>query len=365
MTMNNGLPVLNSIKRPAYKNLHDYLFQMGCAYPAHPARSEELKDYLSDLGFKGHPDFPGQKMYDVRAVIIDIYRRQRKQEKKDKKKAARQLAEHKAALLEIKETQLAEQLGQEASFFQKHGGMGFHLLANLFPLMSEDQIDALAADIRTNGLKEPIITFEGKIIDGRNRYLACLRALVEPVFKEYTGTDALGYVISFNIKRRHLEPAQRAMIAAGIADMKVGNNQHSSNELTSVKGAAKAMGCSVTNVKHAKVIQSKGIPELKEAVNQNKIAISRAAMISGLDPKDQYFIVTQPKKPKEAIIGLFEAALNLHEIKIYLTDDEYGLICKAMGSLNDEARFITQTVLKAIKDAESANHTYSGLQHAY
>src|SRR5262249_6243445 len=45
--------------------------------------------------------------------------------------------------------------------------------ANLFPMMSEDEFRVFKEDIRIRGLEEDIVFFEGKILDGRNRYRAC------------------------------------------------------------------------------------------------------------------------------------------------------------------------------------------------
>jgi hypothetical protein len=89
-----------------------------------------------------------------------------------------------------------------------------HPYAELFPMMTATELEALSEDIAANGLRHPIVTYQGAVLDGRNRLLACEKASVEPRFEEYDGDDPLGLVISLNVQRRDLTRAQRAIVAA-------------------------------------------------------------------------------------------------------------------------------------------------------
>lgn len=62
-----------------------------------------------------------------------------------------------------------------------------HPASTLFPTMSGTELDALVEDIKKNGLLEPIILHQGKVLDGRNRLLACERAKVKPKFVDCDG----------------------------------------------------------------------------------------------------------------------------------------------------------------------------------
>lgn len=96
-----------------------------------------------------------------------------------------------------------------------YAGHELHPAASLFPAMSESEINALADDIERNGLIEPIVLHEGKILDGRNRLIACGIADVAPRYTEWDGTGGSPtlYAVSRNKLRRHLTPGQLAMLA--------------------------------------------------------------------------------------------------------------------------------------------------------
>jgi hypothetical protein len=87
-----------------------------------------------------------------------------------------------------------------------------HPVADLFPMMSDEELDDLAADIAENGLVHPIvIDREGTLIDGRNRLEACRRARVEAEWTVFDGTDPVAFILSNNVTRRHLNKGQQAM----------------------------------------------------------------------------------------------------------------------------------------------------------
>ena len=109
--------------------------------------------------------------------------------------------------------------------------MEAHEYANLFPMMSQAELQELCADMQAHGYDEtaPIMLYDGKILDGRNRQLAADTVGVNPTYAVFTGTDseALDFVIRHNLKRRHLNETQRAVIAAKLANVKNGGDRRS------------------------------------------------------------------------------------------------------------------------------------------
>ena len=87
----------------------------------------------------------------------------------------------------------------------------FHPLANLFPLIEGEEFDELVTDIKQYGLRERITVYEDMVLDGRNRFRACKDAGVEPTYTHFSGShaEAIAFVISANIRRRHLTPGQK------------------------------------------------------------------------------------------------------------------------------------------------------------
>ena len=92
--------------------------------------------------------------------------------------------------------------------------MQYHEIANVWPMMDDDAIQALADDIQKNGQLQPIWTYEGKILDGRNRFVACTIAGVQPVLRDYKGDEPTAFAVSLNDRRRHMTKGALAAVAA-------------------------------------------------------------------------------------------------------------------------------------------------------
>jgi ParB family chromosome partitioning protein len=161
---------------------------------------------------------------------------------------------------------------------------GAHPVADLFPMMDDDGLRDLAADIADYGLLEAVwLHSDGRIIDGRNRWRACVIAGVEPATRTYEGDDdgLVKFVLSLNLQRRHLTTSQRQMVAARVATLEQGRPDKTaeSGGLTQVD-ASKLLNVGVTGVKAARIVQEKGVPELIAAVDEGDMSVTKAADVA-------------------------------------------------------------------------------------
>jgi N6-adenosine-specific RNA methylase IME4 len=163
-----------------------------------------------------------------------------------------------------------------------------HALANLFPMLSDGELNELSEDIAARGQENPVWIYQGEIIDGRNREEACHRAGIAPRYSEYRGDDPLGFVLSLNLRRRHLTESQRAMVAAKIVDWERGLNQATAGSANlPTREAARRLSISERAVISAKRIREHGSDALVQAIDTGKISVSAGAELSYLERQEQ------------------------------------------------------------------------------
>jgi len=197
----------------------------------------------------------------------------------------------------------------------------FHEIANIFPLIRGDEFVELKADIKANGLIEKIWLYEDKILDGRNRYRACQEVGEQPVMQQYAGDNPVGFVISLNACRRHLNPSQKATASVKALPMfeaeakkrqvrsaanRAGNNlvpaslreQENRKESEASEQAAKATGASARYVQEAKKILKES-PDDFDAINDGtttiqkvKAKIKTAARIADIASQEKEIVET-------------------------------------------------------------------------
>lgn len=97
----------------------------------------------------------------------------------------------------------------------------YHEICKWLPYKPET-IDDIANDMVANGYRHdrPVVVYEGSILDGRHRYEAALKANIDPIFVEFQGTreEAIAYVTSENVARRHLSDAEKKEFYFHIAE---------------------------------------------------------------------------------------------------------------------------------------------------
>jgi ParB/Sulfiredoxin domain len=211
-----------------------------------------------------------------------------------------------------------------------------HPICLLIPSADEGELQDLTDDIRTHGLMDPIVLFEGMILDGRNRAAACERAGVAPRYVHFGGNreDALILVVSHNLKRRHLtkQAIADALVAAEDFNLHYALDQPAADEggaedagapeagsvikitqpkTPSSRKLAEAAGGMVSHVMIAatRKVKEKGQPELQEAVRRGRIGVQDAAKAADLPPERQKDIAAAPK-PRKAAAEAAEAAKN-------------------------------------------------------
>ena len=159
-----------------------------------------------------------------------------------------------------------------------------HPAANVFPLLSKDEITALAADIQTHGQRLPVLLQRADdgadlVLDGRNRLLACEETGLEPLVANVEpAADAVRVIVSVNLVRRHQGDSQRAMSAARLVTLSRGRPA----QIASIDAISQGRAAGLLRVSRATVQRAGAIlhdPILAPAVDAGEVTVSDAYAI--------------------------------------------------------------------------------------
>jgi N6-adenosine-specific RNA methylase IME4 len=179
-----------------------------------------------------------------------------------------------------------------------------HPAADLFPMLPEAELAALAESIKANGLRQPIVLCDERVLDGRNRQRACALAGVAPTFVQFIGGNPWQYVWDLNAERRHLEPGQKGALAVQFYD----HSEAWKAERKRLDDEANAARAVAAKNQHAAKGGGASIdaPPPKEPKKKKKKAKRKSALIAA-SAKVSQATIERAQALKEIAPGLFEA----------------------------------------------------------
>jgi len=257
--------------------------------------------------------------------------------------------------------------------------MKTHPLAEIFPPMEGEDFLAFVEDVKEHGMLTPIVTLDGQILDGRNRWKACEKLGIKPVTTEYDGDDPLGYVVSLNLSRRHLTPGQRAMVAEKIVTTTHGGvrSKRPRGLLSPVSrdDASKITDASKKTMQRVRIVLDKGTKQLQDAVATGRIEPHVAAKLADAPKETQRAAVDGGKKAAREIAAKLtaekEPALKTLGIKVPVeiqarAEKEQALIDKMSGLLSELKRtFTAYEALTGVEQLGKRGHVSSALRTAF
>ncbi len=161
------------------------------------------------------------------------------------------------------------------------GQLKQHPLCAAFPTMSADDFQSLMDDMEAHGQREPIMLFEGMVLDGWHRYRACIELGMKPTqFNFNEEDDPVSFVISHNLHRRHLTASQRAAAVVSCSKWAPSGRPKKVETVSTFsknKDLAKAAGTTTRTITDAKTAQSAG---LSDVVRDGGMTANQAANVA-------------------------------------------------------------------------------------
>lgn len=208
-----------------------------------------------------------------------------------------------------------------------------HRYGKLFPSLGMEERAELTNSIASKGLLHAVTLFENRVLDGWHRYTSCIAAGVKPKMVQFEGTEqeALDYVVTENIERRHLRPVQRVKIGKEKLKIETGLAKErriatqgrpkktdrpraaSYEKSTAAARVAKQVGVSARTMERSIAIDKRVIPAVKKAVDSGRMSLREGERVAKLKPSKQASIVKLEKteriakeKPEDWDLGVLK-----------------------------------------------------------
>lgn len=162
----------------------------------------------------------------------------------------------------------------------------------LIPPLTSEEFKQLERNILEEGIRDPLVTWNGILVDGHNRYRIAQEYDIDfvTVEKEFADMNAVKeWMINNQFGRRNLNKYQRSVLALQLEDVfkaKAKENQGNRNDIKQISAESKPVEtrqeiAKVANVSHdtiskVKKIEATASPEIKAKVSTGEISINEA-----------------------------------------------------------------------------------------
>lgn len=180
-----------------------------------------------------------------------------------------------------------------------------HPLSAAFPEMTPEEFIALKDSIQSIGVQNPVVIFEGHVIDGWHRYRAAGDAGMPcPTVDMDPDTDPKDFVLAQNKNRRHITAGQIAMATASVYNWQPAgrprNGALSAPFAKTVSEMAHDSGVSLRTMKQANSVKATATQAVQDAVKRGDIGLPKAVAIAKMPASEQASAITRPLPKPEA-----------------------------------------------------------------
>lgn len=209
----------------------------------------------------------------------------------------------------------------------------------LIPPLTPDELRQLEENIQRDGCRDPLVVWNGVIVDGHNRFEICNR--IAATFKtsdiQFADRNAAKiWVIENQFGRRNLQPFQRAELQRALEKL-IPSRQGQRTDLTSLRNqyevpmpqrpshqAAKLSGLSVDTYQKAKVLMDKAPEPAKEKLRRGETSINAEYRKIQLQERDD-----KKKAELQFIVEIASPGIivgDFREKSIEIADDSTELV---------------------------------------